>query len=61
MFAFQTAVGSTSGPLHPFMLRGMGNCLIFLNGHNKARFTGRLGKSIAEENKAKVQPTEDLR
>jgi hypothetical protein len=31
------------------MLRGMDNSIIFQNGHNKARFPGRLAKSIVEE------------
>ena len=31
------------------MVRGMDNSIIFQNAQNKARFPGRLGKSIVEE------------
>ena len=49
MFAFCTEADSTSRAFHPVMVRGMDNSIIFQNAQNKARFPGRLGKSIVEE------------
>jgi len=49
MFAFCTETDSTPGAFHPVMVRGMDNAIIFKNGQTKARFQGRLGKSIVEE------------
>jgi hypothetical protein len=34
---------------HPVMVRGIDNSILFQNGQNKARFPGRLGKSVVEE------------
>ena len=60
MFAFRAEADSTSGAFHPVMVRGMDNSIIFQNGHNKARFPGRLGKSIVEEKEVeKVVGNED--
>jgi hypothetical protein len=49
MFLVLTEADSTSRAFHPVMVRGMENSIIFQNGHNKARFPGRIGKSIVEE------------
>ena len=35
------------------MVRGLDNSIISQNGHNKARFPGRLGKNIVEEKEGK--------
>ena len=53
VFAFRTGAGSTSGRFHPIMVRRMDNPIIFQNCHNKARFPGRLGKTIVEEKEGK--------